>query len=548
MSNNDDGPSDYTAPPPTRKPRFSPAEPPPLRRPALPRKGVALAFFLFIVGVVFLLTGLKVFWQISTLEAIPFTTLGAICFIPGAYHVYLIYHAVHRASIPQGRTQTAVHDYRQPPLTARVLPLQVPVQQEHHLLTYRGPPSHSALRQSSSMITPIPSAGQQPTTTSLERQEMRLERCPSTAPLKGGYRSSASSASTRPSPVRSEGVHVPPLSRDRLSDHRAAAYLAPPAPYPVFTVRQPTVMRRTVSVAGVGTNAVHYSSPLPLGKRDGSGGNGRPSREQLPRQQPPAPSNDGRTRRPVPGILQPRRQSMAHARSATSLVAAPVTRLSSMDRVRRQARITQPTPREAVNLESSLHESSQKIAPSELAFEQELGAGEFGQVFRGSYKGKEVAIKRLYYDASRMASARHGEQIVKDLVREVESFRHLDHPGLVRFLGACLELPHLCLVTEYMPGGNLHQLLHVRRVRLSRGQRLKMAIQLTDAVAYLHAQNPVIVHRDLKTMNVVLDREMNAKLCDFGLTEPMEFTHITRKSNGGSPRYMAPELFDERLR
>ncbi|KAF4738916.1 Mitogen-activated protein kinase kinase kinase 7, partial [Perkinsus olseni] len=525
MSNNDDGPSDYTAPPPTRKPRFSPAEPPPLRRPALPRKGVALAFFLFIVGVVFLLTGLKVFWQISTLEAIPFTTLGAICFIPGAYHVYLIYHAVHRASIPQGRTQTAVN------MPSRGATLGCCVLSK-------------CLFSKSTTCSPIEGGGKMSRPSAwfpdhhglgLERQEMRLERCPSTAPLKGGYRSSASSASTRPSPVRSEGVHVPPLSRDRLSDHRAAAYLAPPAPYPVFTVRQPTVMRRTVSVAGVGTNAVHYSSPLPLGKRDGSGGNGRPSREQLPRQQPPAPSNDGRTRRPVPGILQPRRQSMAHARSATSLVAAPVTRLSSMDRVRRQARITQPTPREAVNLESSLHESSQKIAPSELAFEQELGAGEFGQVFRGSYKGKEVAIKRLYYDASRMASARHGEQIVKDLVREVESFRHLDHPGLVRFLGACLELPHLCLVTEYMPGGNLHQLLHVRRVRLSRGQRLKMAIQLTDAVAYLHAQNPVIVHRDLKTMNVVLDREMNAKLCDFGLTEPMEFTHITRKSNGGSP-------------
>ncbi|EER00849.1 RAC-beta serine/threonine-protein kinase-B, putative [Perkinsus marinus ATCC 50983] len=118
----------------------------------------------------------------------------------------------------------------------------------------------------------------------------------------------------------------------------------------------------------------------------------------------------------------------------------------------------------------------------------------------------------------------------------------------VKFLGACLELPHLCLVTEYMPGGNLHQLLHVRKVRLSREQRLKMTVQLTGAVAYLHAQKPVIVHRDLKTMNVVLDRDMNTKLCDFGLTEPMEFSHITRKSNGGSPRYMAPELFDERLK
>jgi len=73
-----------------------------------------------------------------------------------------------------------------------------------------------------------------------------------------------------------------------------------------------------------------------------------------------------------------------------------------------------------------------------------------------------------------------------------------------------------------------------------------MCLQLADGVMYLHSQTPVVVHRDLKSLNVVLDMNLNLKLCDFGLTESMERTHITKKNNGGSPRYMAPELFDSR--
>jgi serine/threonine protein kinase len=73
-----------------------------------------------------------------------------------------------------------------------------------------------------------------------------------------------------------------------------------------------------------------------------------------------------------------------------------------------------------------------------------------------------------------------------------------------------------------------------------------MCLQLNDGVMYLHSQNPVVVHRDLKSLNVVLDLKLNLKLCDFGLTESMERTHITKKNNGGSPRYMAPELFDSK--
>lgn len=175
---------------------------------------------------------------------------------------------------------------------------------------------------------------------------------------------------------------------------------------------------------------------------------------------------------------------------------------------------------------------------SELQFLENLGSGEFGQVFRGSFRGEEVAIKQLFWDNLVNRS------VLEDLSREIESFRGLNHKRLVRFVGACLEMPHLCLITEYMPGGSLHHLLHVRHVKLPVLHAMNMCQQVADGVMYLHHQHPIMVHRDLKSLNVVLDMSLNIKICDFGLSESMERTHITKKNNGGSPRYMAPELFD----
>jgi serine/threonine protein kinase len=184
----------------------------------------------------------------------------------------------------------------------------------------------------------------------------------------------------------------------------------------------------------------------------------------------------------------------------------------------------------------------EKVKYSDLEFVESLGSGEFGQVFRGNFRGEEVAIKRLYWDDTMT------ELVMQDLTKEIESFRHLRHKRLVRFIGACLELPHPCLITEYMPGGSLHHLLHVRRLRLPLLHAANMCLQLADGVMYLHSQTPTVVHRDLKSLNVVLDLSLNIKICDFGLTEPMERTHITKKNNGGSPRYMAPELFDSKTK
>lgn len=185
----------------------------------------------------------------------------------------------------------------------------------------------------------------------------------------------------------------------------------------------------------------------------------------------------------------------------------------------------------------------EKLDYRDLKFVEHLGSGEFGQVFRGFYRGQEVAIKQLYWDNTVLPQV-----IIQDLTREIESFRHLRHKRLVNFVGACLEIPNLCIVTEYAPGGSLHHLLHVRKLHLPLLHCTNMCLQLAEGVAYLHSQNPIVVHRDLKSLNVVLDLSLNLKLCDFGLTESMERTHITKKNNGGSPRYMAPELFDSKLK
>eukprot|EP00927_Polykrikos_kofoidii_P003766 TRINITY_DN11518_c0_g2_i2.p1 TRINITY_DN11518_c0_g2~~TRINITY_DN11518_c0_g2_i2.p1 ORF type:complete len:261 (-),score=51.33 TRINITY_DN11518_c0_g2_i2:46-828(-) len=139
------------------------------------------------------------------------------------------------------------------------------------------------------------------------------------------------------------------------------------------------------------------------------------------------------------------------------------------------------------------------------------------------------------------------------LLKEIRYLQRLRHPRLVSFLGAVDRPPHLLLIMEFMPGGSLHSAIFGsggnRSKQLNLGgflERARMISQVSEGLTYLHDLG--VVHRDLKTMNIVLDAALNCKICDFGLTVTLERTHLTVRSMQGSPRYMAPEQFESTAR
>jgi serine/threonine protein kinase len=177
----------------------------------------------------------------------------------------------------------------------------------------------------------------------------------------------------------------------------------------------------------------------------------------------------------------------------------------------------------------------ESVEYEEIHFETPIGAGSFGAVWKGTCRGDVVAIKQC------KVGDRHDADM---LMMEIGYLQKLRHPRLVSFLGCCNRPPHVILLIEYMSGGSLYALLfkQKREVELTFGNKAKMALQIVEGLTYLH--NLSIVHRDLKTMNIVLDTDLNCKICDFGLTVTLERTHLTVKTLQGSPRYMAPEQFE----
>ncbi|OEH75831.1 tyrosine kinase-like [Cyclospora cayetanensis] len=166
-----------------------------------------------------------------------------------------------------------------------------------------------------------------------------------------------------------------------------------------------------------------------------------------------------------------------------------------------------------------------------------ISQGSFGTVYKAVWKGEVVAVKRA-----------HGKmtlEAMRSVAREINSYRMVRHPFIVRYHGVCLDDNFVGLVTEYLDGGNIFDILYENKVTITAATRLKMCKQLLEAVHFLHTEKR-LVHRDLKTANLVVDQEYNIRLCDFGKTRPLEqYGKLKLEDNGGSPRYMAPECFVE---
>ncbi|XBJ12247.1 hypothetical protein VPH35_016808 [Triticum aestivum] len=170
---------------------------------------------------------------------------------------------------------------------------------------------------------------------------------------------------------------------------------------------------------------------------------------------------------------------------------------------------------------------------------RELGDGGFGTVYKGQLRdGRVVAVKRLYNNG-----CRHVEQFLN----EAAILSRLRHPNLVTFYGCTSSRSReLLLVYEYVPNGTVADHLQGHRAAeraLPWPLRLNVAVEAAAALAYLHAIDPPVVHRDVKTTNILLDADFHVKVADFGLSRlfPLDgATHVSTAPQG-TPGYVDPE-------
>ncbi|KAK4255941.1 hypothetical protein QN277_008866 [Acacia crassicarpa] len=179
-----------------------------------------------------------------------------------------------------------------------------------------------------------------------------------------------------------------------------------------------------------------------------------------------------------------------------------------------------------------------KAATNNFSPENKIGEGGFGSVYKGVLPdGTVIAVKQL------SSKSKQGN---REFVNEIGMISALQHPNLVKLFGCCIEGNQLLLIYEYLENNCLARALfghQEQKLQLDWPTRMKICVGIARGLAYLHEESRLkIVHRDIKATNVLLDKDLNAKISDFGLAklDEEENTHISTRI-AGTIGYMAPE-------
>ncbi|XP_038893652.1 putative serine/threonine-protein kinase-like protein CCR3 [Benincasa hispida] len=190
-------------------------------------------------------------------------------------------------------------------------------------------------------------------------------------------------------------------------------------------------------------------------------------------------------------------------------------------------------------------------ATNNFSTENKIGTGSFGVVYKGELSdGSEVAIKRGETEDNEKTEDPQEKQ--NAFISELATVLRLNHKHLVGMVGYCQENDERLLVYEYMPNGSLHDHLHNKEedglLLNTWKMRIKIALDAARGIEYLHNYAvPPIIHRDIKSSNILLDRNFTAKVSDFGLSLMRQPETSTESAVGGTIGYIDPEYYVSKI-
>ncbi|KAL2341665.1 hypothetical protein Fmac_009605 [Flemingia macrophylla] len=181
-----------------------------------------------------------------------------------------------------------------------------------------------------------------------------------------------------------------------------------------------------------------------------------------------------------------------------------------------------------------------EILWEDLTIGEPIGQGSCGTVYHALWYGSDVAVKVF-------SKQEYSEDLILSFRQEVSVMKRLRHPNVILFMGAVTSPQHLGIVTEFLPRGSLFRLLQRNTSKLEWRRRVNMALDIARGVNYLHHCNPPIIHRDLKSSNILVDKNWTVKVGDFGLSRLKHETYLTTRTGKGTPQWMAPEVLRNEL-
>lgn len=177
-----------------------------------------------------------------------------------------------------------------------------------------------------------------------------------------------------------------------------------------------------------------------------------------------------------------------------------------------------------------------KLDPNELSITDKLGEGTSATVYKGTYRDNEVGIKMLKVEGMT------DEKAIKEFEYECEIMSKISSPHVLKFFGSCTK-PRVCIVVEYCKRGSLWHVLQEPEIRVTWKKVFAWCKQMVRGIATLHECSPPIFHRDLKSLNLLVNKNWEVKVCDFGLSRKAEGDTATLGKMRGTMAYCAPELY-----